>query len=73
MVAATVLPLIAATPAHATGRECRQYIYDRGYVVGEDVISGCGQTGISGYQRCVSILWNTGVRQEHALVACNRR
>ncbi|UUU42025.1 hypothetical protein [Streptomyces sp. NBC_00162] len=74
-VAATALPIVVAAPASADQGDCQLYLFDRGYNVGPKVESACG-TGAdrwnpAGWGQCLMGLTGIGVRQEHAVEACN--
>ncbi|GGK63074.1 hypothetical protein GCM10010094_24930 [Streptomyces flaveus] len=64
-----------AAPAQANAQDCRQYLANRGYVVGTWVRRACnigqGVGGPSDYLTCVQLLVDTGVRGNHATRACN--
>ncbi|MFE5211726.1 hypothetical protein [Streptomyces sp. NPDC056600] len=71
--AAIVVPITVAAPAQASAADCRSYLASKGYIVGPKLTSGCAQTGIMGMANCISIIWNAGTTQEHAIIACSKR
>ncbi|GGS98612.1 hypothetical protein GCM10010270_83260 [Streptomyces violaceus] len=70
LIAGTVA---VATPAHATVNDCRQYLKDRGYRVGEKVTGACrvGRSEGKAHPICNDVLWRLGVRARHADIACD--
>lgn len=77
-VAATVLPMVAATPASADQGDCQYYLHTQGYRIGPKVESGCKAGSVSVFVNpgrwgsCYFGLTNIGVRKEPAVTACNR-
>lgn len=76
-VAATVLPLVVATPASADQGDCQYYLHTKRYIIGPKVESACKKGSASlllnpgRWGLCYYGLTGIGVRQEHAVVACN--
>lgn len=75
-VAATVLPAVAATPASADQGDCQYYLHTVGYVIGPKVESACKAgsdtfMNPAAWGKCFLGLTGIGVRQEHAVTACN--
>ncbi|MCJ0870801.1 hypothetical protein [Streptomyces sp. AP-93] len=77
-VAATVLPMVAATPASADQGDCQYYLHTVRYVIGPKVESACKAGSANPFfnpgrwGQCYYGLTGIGVRQEHAVTACNR-
>lgn len=76
-VMAGALPVLAASPAHATSGDCTNYMRNLGYRVGPNVISACnwgakgGLTSGINQTTCQAILLQTGVKNaNHRSEAC---
>lgn len=68
--AATVLPLLAAAPAHADRYACTQFLEDLGYEIEVDIIIAC-TLGEKGRQdECEKKLVEQNVRPTYAMEAC---
>ncbi len=70
-IAATGIPLVAATPAQAGKITCMQYLEDVGYKVGSKVHRACGYESLPSRGICVSLLQIAGVQTRHAAHACD--
>lgn len=74
-LAATALPIVVASPASADQGDCQLYLFDRGYKLGPNVESACrtgaGSLNPTAWGQCFMDLTGIGVRQEHAVKACN--
>ncbi len=79
-VAAGVLPLVAAAPAHADLADCAAYLHHRDYVVGPKVKHACGWPathapapwGDIPSPQCLVELKAINVKEAHAVAACKR-
>ncbi|MFJ8013949.1 hypothetical protein [Streptomyces sp. NPDC096339] len=76
MAAATAiagaLPVLAASPAHATWGDCTNYMRNLGYTVGSGVSGACstGEDGMIGRQLCFNRMLSLGVKWDDASEAC---
>jgi hypothetical protein len=79
LVAASMLPLVAAGPASAVTRQCVGYLQGKSYAPTGARIHACYQAGhFNGsidktikFQACWAELVSTGVRTSHANAACD--
>lgn len=74
---AGALPVLLASPAHATSGDCTNYMHNLGYLVGPKVISACdwgakqGLMGSIGQSTCQAYLAQAGVSNSgHRSEAC---
>ncbi|MFF0185797.1 hypothetical protein [Streptomyces sp. NPDC005244] len=69
-----VVPLVAASPASATVKQCTGVVSHAGYVVGPKVKTACGWPHVGGQANamCLQKLMLAGVRYEVANTACQR-
>ncbi|GHG93083.1 hypothetical protein [Streptomyces lanatus] len=70
-VAAGAVPLVTAAPAHATARQCENYLAGKDYIVGPKVKAACQLGTVAlGQAGCVAHLMDVRVRQVYAQNAC---
>ncbi|MCY0925607.1 hypothetical protein OTB20_05185 [Streptomyces sp. H27-H1] len=76
-VMAGALPVLVASPAHATYGDCANYMRNMGYKVGPNVISACergatrGLNAVIGRSACQGLLVQAGVpNANHIQEAC---
>jgi hypothetical protein len=74
LIAGSAISLAVASPANATAADCRLYLADEGYTVGDGVKAACQKAdagGSPGYNSCKSDLRALGVSQTHTIRACD--
>lgn len=75
--AATIAPVVMATPASAAWPACLQYVSDHGYIVGDKVRAACNYKAIGApwygpNPYCYTGLVKIKVSADVALEACRR-
>lgn len=76
--AATLMPVVTATPASAAYVSCLQYVDDHGYIVGPRVRAACDHRALKvgtvwfGNAACITGLVQIGVESGVAQGACKR-
>ena len=69
-LAISALPLVMATPAHATSAQCEDVLIRAGYVIGEKARSACRSNPIGTF-RCETILNALDVKENVVRTACS--
>jgi hypothetical protein len=73
LIIGTAIALTASSPAHATVDQCKGYLEDRGYSVGDGVHNACTigwAGGATAQRKCRTLLIGLGVESNHATSAC---
>jgi hypothetical protein len=68
--AAAALPLLAATPAHATTDDCVDYLVEHEYDLKPGMFLGCREGENQNLEECEELLAVEGVWPWHATEAC---